>query len=278
MARQQVADKREQAVEVRASREYGWRYGFFGLTGALLLGLIAWPGAALNWKMYAVVHGVCAQVHNVELGGLQLPICARNTGIYSSFLVTLLFLLALGRSRAAKLPPLPITVLLVAFVPIMAVDGINSMLRDMLLPHLYTPMNWLRTLTGTGMGVAIAVLLVLVLNISLRKNPETETRVMKNWLELGAAIGLNLLVLLAMYGNIGFMYWPIAISAWSGIIGVLYLVNLLLSSLIMGYDGKVTRLAQLTKPATLAIFFTLFELGLMASVRFWAEGSGMMLS
>ena len=277
MARRQVTAKHEQAIETRATREAGWRYAFFGLAGTLLLGLIAWPGAALNWKMYAVVHGVCAQVHNVELGGLQLPICARNTGIYSSFLVTLLFLLALGRGRAAKLPPLPITATLVTFVPIMAIDGINSMLLDLQLPHLYTPMNWLRTLTGTGMGVAIAVLLVLVLNISLRKDPDTEARVMRNWFELAAAIGLNLLVLLAMYGNLSFMYWPIAISAWLGITGVLYLVNVLLAALAMGYDGKVTRLVQLTKPATVAILFTVFELGLMASVRFWAEGRGLLV-
>lgn len=274
MARRRVADRREHAVQAQVTDERPWRYAFFGLAGALLLGLLAWPGASLNWKMYAVVHGVCAQVHNVELGGLQLPICARNTGIYSSFLVTFLLLVALGRGRAAKLPPLPIAVALVVFVIIMALDGFNSMLRDMLLPHLYTPMNWLRTLTGTGMGVSVAVLLLMILNLSLRKDPDTDTRVLKNWLELVGVVGVNLLVLAAMYGNLSFMYWPIAVSAWLGITGVLYLVNLLLSSLFMGYDGKVVRLTQLFKPATVAIVFTLVELGAMASLRFWLEGQG----
>ena len=204
-----------------------------------------------------------------------VTVCARNTGIYSSFLVTLLYLLALGRGRAAKLPPVPIITALVAFVLVLAVDGINSMLLDVQLPHLYTPQNWLRTLTGTGMGVTVAVLLLLVLNISLRKTPNTETRIIKNWLELGGAIGLNLLVLAAMYGNISFMYWPIAISAWAGITGVLYLVNLLMSALFMGYDGRVERVRQLAKPATLAIAFTLIELAAMSGLRYWLEGQGM---
>src|SRR4051812_25453786 len=104
MARQEVAARKARTARERTTREVPWRYAFFGLLGALLLGLVAWPGTPLNWKMYAVVHGVCAQVHNVQVGGLQLPLCARNSGIYSSFLVTSLYLLALGRGRAAKLP------------------------------------------------------------------------------------------------------------------------------------------------------------------------------
>jgi uncharacterized membrane protein len=278
MARRQIAERKTVEVQARATRDFSWRYAFLSLAGVLLLGLIAWPGTPLNWKMYAVVHGVCAQMHNVIVGDLQLPICARNTGIYSSFLVTTLYLWVIGRGRAAKLPPVPITAALVVFVLVMAVDGFNSMLRDMLLPHLYTPQNVLRTLTGTGMGVAIAVFLIMILNIALRKDPDTETPVMKNWLELAAAVGINLLVLLAMYGNIQFMYWPIAISAWTGIVGVLYLVNLLLSSLFMGYEGSVVRISQLAKPATIAIVFTTIELGLMATARFWLEGQGMMVS
>lgn len=277
MAQKHVADRKQQVVEKRAERESPWRYAFFGLIGAVILGLFAWPGASLDFKMYAAVHGFCAQIHNVEVGGQQLPICARNTGIYSSFLLTLLFLAALGRGRAAKLPPLPITVLLAVFVIIMGVDGVNSTLRDMLQPHLYTPMNWLRTLTGTGMGIAIAVLLLLVFNMSLRSAPDTETRILKNWLELGAVLGINLAVVAAMYGNISFMYWPIAFSAWIGITGVLYLVNVIVSALVMGYDGRVSHLGQLAKPASLAVVFTAIQLGIMGSLRFWAEGQGLIV-
>jgi uncharacterized membrane protein len=278
MARGEIANRKLKVAENRGMRELPWRYAFIGLAATLLLGLLAWPGTPLEWKMFAVVHGVCAQVHNVDLAGMQLPLCARNTGIYGGFLVSTLYLLALGRARAAKLPPWPILITLLAFVAIMGVDGINSMLVDMFLPHLYTPRNELRTLTGIGMGVAMAVLMFLILNIALRSNPNTEQRVIGTWPELGGALLVNLLVLAAMYGNVELMFWPIAISAWLGITGVLYAINVLLAALFMGYEGKVARVAQLAKPATIALLFTLVELGGLAAMRFWLEAQGMIVN
>jgi uncharacterized membrane protein len=278
MARREVAGRKVQVIEERSVREIPWRYAFLGLTGTLLLGLLAWPGAPLQWKMYAVVHGVCAQAHTVDMAGLRLPLCARNTGIYSGFLVTIVYLLALGRRRAAKLPPWPILITLLLFVAIMAVDGLNSMFVDMFLPHLYTPQNALRTLTGLGAGTAMGVLIFLILNISLRRDPDTEQRIIGNWLELGGVLLVNFLLLTAMYGNVGIMFWPIAISAWLGITGVLYSVNVLLTALFMGYEGRVTRAVQLARPATLALVFTLIELGALSAARFWLEAQGLIIT
>jgi uncharacterized membrane protein len=276
-ARREILARKEQAAAGRTARELPWRYLFLGLLAVLLLALLAWPGLPLNWKMYAVVHGVCAQIHNVNLGGTQLPLCARNTGIYSSFLVTTLYLLALGRARAARLPPLPVTITLGLFVVIMGVDGFNSLLRDLFLPHLYTPRNELRTLTGIGLGVALAVVMLLIMNLSLRKEPDTEQRIMRGWLELAGALLLNLLVLAAIYGNLGAFYWPIAISAWLGIVGILFAVNLLVVALAMRYDGTVTHLAQLARPASVALLVTLVMLGSMSWARFWLEGQGLII-
>lgn len=277
LAQKRIAERKVQVLEEQSNREVPWRYAFLGLIGALLLGLVFWPSAPLNWKMYAVVHGVCAQIHNVDMAGMQLPLCARNTGIYSSFLVTSMYLLALGRRRAAKLPPWPIAGVLLLFVLIMALDGLNSMFVDMFLPSMYTPRNELRTLTGIGMGTAIAVLLFLILNLSLRRDPDTAQPIIGTWLELAGALLLNILVLVAMYGNVELMYWPIAISAWVGIIGVLYCVNLLLTALFMRYEGTVTRMVELARPATVALLLTLVELGALSAARFWLEGQGLVI-
>ena len=276
-ARREILERQEQSRGQRVRRELPWRYLFLGMAGVLLLALLAWPGAQLNWKMYAVVHGVCAQVHNVNVGGVQLPLCARNTGIYSSFTVTMLFLLALGRARAAKLPPLPVTIALGLLAVVMAVDGFNSMFRDLFLPHLYTPRNELRTLTGIGLGVGLAVVMLMILNLALRKDADTEQRVMRGWGELGGAVLLNLLVLAAIYGDVGAMYWPVAGLAWLGIVGILFLVNLLVVALAMRYDSSVTQLAQLARPATVAMVITLVMLGSMSYARFWLEGQGLIL-
>lgn len=276
MAQQRIAMREEQIDQEHATRELPWRYAFWGLLGVLLAGLLFWPSLPLQWKLYAAVHGVCAQIHNVEIGGLQLPICARNTGIYSSFLLSSLVLLALGRKRAAKLPPWSISAVLVLFVGVLGLDGFNSMAVDMGISPLYQPRNEIRTITGVGLGVTIAVVITLIMNMSLRRDADHELPVIKNWLELGGLVLLNLLVVAAMYGNLAFMYWPIAITAWLGITGTLYCVNLLVSGLLMGFENRVVRLSQLAKPATIAIVLTGIELGLLATARFYLEGQGML--
>lgn len=275
LARREIAARKERE---RSGREVPWRFAFVGLLGAILVGMLLWPGAPLHWKMYAAVHGVCAQVHNVALGGEQLPLCARNTGIYSGFLLTFIYLVLLGRERAAKLPPPAIVVALAALVAIMAVDGFNSLFVDLFLPHLYTPRNELRTLTGIGMGTTMAVAIMLVLNLSLRRDPDMEQRVIGNWRELGGALLLGLLVHAAIYGNVAITYWPIAIVAWTGIVGILFLVNLLIVALVMNYEGRVVRVVELARPATVALALTGIMLGVMAWGRFWLEAQGLMVS
>ncbi|NWG19531.1 MAG: DUF2085 domain-containing protein [Chloroflexi bacterium] len=277
LARREIAARQAHALEERGMREVPWRYAFLGMLGAILAGMLLWPGAPLNWKMYAAVHGVCAQIHNVALGGEQLPLCARNTGIYSGFLLTMVYLAILGRSRAARLPPPAIVVVLAGLVVIMAIDGFNSMFVDLFLPHLYTPRNDLRTLTGIGMGTAMAVMMVLILNLSLRRDADMEQRVIGNWRELGGALLLGLLVHAAIYGNVAVSYWPIAIVAWAGIVGILFCVNLLIVALIMRYEGRVTRLEDLARPATLALIVTAIMLGALSWGRFWLEANGLIL-
>jgi uncharacterized membrane protein len=264
--------------EAQPATERIWRFAFAGLIAAMLLGLLAWPGIPLNWKMYAAVHGVCAQIHNVEMGGLQLPLCARNTGIYASYLITTIYLFVLGRNRAGKLPPLPITITLGLLVVIMGVDGINSMLRDLFLPNLYVPRNEIRTLTGIGMGMAVSVMLLLILNLALRKDIDREQRILNGWRELGGALLINLLAWAAIYGNIALFYWPIAIVAWVGIIGILFCVNLLIAAIALRYENMIVRWIDLARPATIAVILTMIELGLLAWVRFWMEGQGLVIS
>ncbi|MEI8167118.1 MAG: DUF2085 domain-containing protein [Chloroflexales bacterium] len=279
LAQQRIAARPSAAPALpsEARVEQPWRWMFIGLFGVLLAALVFWPGAPLDWKLYAVVHGVCAQQHNITLGGAQFPICARNSGIYMSFLLTLGYLYAIGRGRAGGLPPWHLNAALVAFVVIMGVDGFNSLAVDLGQPHLYPPDNLLRTLTGMGLGVAIGVMLHLVLNKTLRKDVDDHQPILKHWWELLGILGLNALVLVAIYGNLSFMYWPLAFTAFFGITGVLYLVSLLLTSLVMGYEGRVTRLRQLARPAAVAFIPTLLILGLMAWLRFWLEGQGLMI-
>jgi len=284
LARRQIAARQEaeqsrqmQTQQTQTQRERPWRYIFLGIMGTLLLALLFTPGLPLQWKMYAVVHGVCAQQHNIFIGELQVPICARNSGIYISFLITMIYFRVIGRGRAGRIPPWSISAVLVAFVVIMGIDGFNSLFLDLGLPYLYTPRNELRTLTGMGMGVAVATVMLLILNTTLRQNVDDQQPLLKNWRELGGVLLLNFLILAALYGNLELLYWPLAFLSFTGIISVLYLVSLLLVSLFMGYEGRVTHPAQLAKPATIALLPTLVMLAVMSGLRFWLEAQGLII-
>ena len=68
-----------------------------GLAAAyiVVLALLAFlPGATLIERLRALDGGICAQApsHSFWPGGQQLPLCSRNTGIYSGFTATLLLL------------------------------------------------------------------------------------------------------------------------------------------------------------------------------------------
>jgi uncharacterized membrane protein len=271
LAQRRVAEHKADTSSL-APGEPAWRYAFGGLLGALLIGLLAWPGTPLPLKLYASIHGVCAQIHNVSLGSVQLPLCARNTGIYSSTFVTMLALLVLGRARASRLPQRGLLAALGLAVVVVAFDAFNSLFLDLGWPHLYTPQNWLRTLTGLGAGVAIGVLLLVVFNQALRADGDRTQRVLRGWRELLGIVTLNLVVWLAVYANIALAYWPVALLSWSGIVGTLFIVLLLPTAVLMGYRRRILHLTDLARPATVALLLTVAMLVVLGLSRFASEG------
>ena len=107
---------------------------------------------------------ICAQLptHTLSLGGVPLPLCARNTGIYTGAAAAVALLWRSGRGRAMLPPPRHIVGILLAAIGAMAFDGFNSVAFDLGLPHLYTPQNALRLATGLVAGTALALLVAPV--------------------------------------------------------------------------------------------------------------------
>ncbi|NJN67782.1 MAG: DUF2085 domain-containing protein [Chloroflexaceae bacterium] len=286
LARERIMQRREdeqlqqeQVYQEQHDRDRPWRLAFLLSLGGVVLALLLTPGVPLDEKMYAVLHGLCSQEHNIILGGIQFPICARCSGIYISMLNTMLVVWLLGRGRAGRIPPLPILAVLVLFVVLMGIDGVNSMAEGMALPwHFYQSYNVVRTITGLGMGVAIGLLIILMFNLSLRRNTNHEQPVLATWRELGIILALNFLVLVAIYGNLELLAWPLAFMAFFGMISVIYMVSLILVSLLMGYDDTVTSLTQLARPATLAFIPTLVLIAAFTLLRYWLEAQMSVIS
>ncbi len=273
LAQRRIAERTAHNQREREPANILWRYLLGGLLVVLAVALIGWPGIPLQRKLYVAVHGVCAQVHNVALGGVQLPLCARNTGIYSAALSTILALWAIGRSRAARLPPPIILATLALAVAVMALPGLHLLFDDRSWPRFHTPKDRLRALTGIGAGTTFGVLLVYMFNQALRADAERDVPVVGQWRELAGVVALNGLVWLAIYTNIAITYWPVALLSWFGIVGTLFLTLLLPTAILMGYHKQIRHLVQLARPASITLLVTIAVLALLAILRFAGEGS-----
>lgn len=270
LARRDMVARRSAAVDARS--EQPWLWAFVGLTATLLLGLLLLPIRGLDFRLQMIVHGVCAQAHYLNIGGLRMPLCARNTGIYAGFAGALIGLAALRRTRAAALPPIPITLTLILGAFAMVVDGVNSMLLDIGGYNLYTPFNQLRVITGLLMGTAIGVFLPLVLNVALRKDPQTGSRIVASWIEYAALLLIDAGLYVLVFFSPSFLYYPLALLSVAGIVGVLFASNLFVIAMVGGMEGRVARVRQLARPGALALVATSLELALLAGLRIWIEG------
>ncbi len=271
LARRDIAKRRMNEMQRSVEQQQPWLYAFLGVGLTLIAGVLLLPIGSLADRLHMVVHGVCAQAHYLTIGSYTMPLCARNTGIYAGFLAMVLYLLALGRQRASKLPPLPITILLAAAIVAMAIDGLNSMALDVGGYNLYTPRNTLRVASGLGMGMALGSFMLVIFNLSLRYDAQRDQRVLRNWAELlGAGVVAVLLYMLLFFAPT-WLYYPLAVFSVVGIVVVLFMSNVFVAAMLSGLESRVLKLRQLARAATIGALLTAIELGLLAALRVWIE-------
>jgi len=262
-----LAARSEAALAQRAAQDRRWKFVFLLTLIALIAAILLGPAPTLERTLILALSGVCAQQHNWFVGGIQLPLCARDTGMYLSLLTTAGVILLRGRGRAGALPPWHILATLIGLVVIMAVDGVNSTINTIGMTPWYEPRNDLRTATGMGAGVGLAVLVMLLFNRLLRQNVDMTLPALGQWRELGMITLINAAILTALLFDAGFLAWPLALLDLIGVAGTLFMTALTAIAVVMNYDGTVTRVTQLARPATFALILTGAFLAGMAWVR-----------
>lgn len=122
----------------------------------------------LDAWMHWLGFGLCHQLpeRSFFAGGLQVPVCARDTGIYLGFLVSLAVLAVLTRGRRpSELPSWPLLALAGIFAAAMAFDGVMS------YTGLRATTNDIRLVTGLAAGYAMPLLVLPMLNGQLWHHP-----------------------------------------------------------------------------------------------------------
>jgi uncharacterized membrane protein len=228
---------------------------------AALVALVFAPGGTLLERLRALDGGICAQLptHSFYPAGQELPLCARNTGIYVGFASTMVVLLSAGRIRATRLPPTAVALVLGAAVAAMAVDGFNSLFLDLRLPHLYQPQNLLRLATGLGTGTAMAAFLVPVANALIWRDEDSHAS-FASFGQLRVMAPVLVLAFLAVASQADWLLYPLALFSTAGLVTALSLINLVVVLAASGRVGRTGSFGQLFPLYTLMVALAIAEL------------------
>ena len=236
---------------------------------ALATWLLNTPPGLLG-KADAIAFAICHRLvsHSFMIGAQAMPLCARCTGIYLGALLGLFTMAGLGRRRSGGLPSRPLLFVLVAFIGIMGIDGINSYATLLPgLPHLYQPQNWLRLVTGTLNGLALAALIYPVLNQTLWRNWEDKP-VLGRFRELGLLLVLAAVMIgLVLTGNPAILV-PLALLSVLGVVALLVALNTAVLLMVTRRENRVINWTGAVVPFLAGFTMTIVEIGMIDLVRF----------
>ncbi len=264
--------QQEPHVDIPAPRRAPW-LDWLLLAGGLAVIVLLWfitPGGLLD-KADHVGYGICHQIpiRSPFFGGRQLPLCARCSGQFLGALAGLLLLIALGRGKAAKLPPAAVTLVLLGFMAAWALDGLNSYLTFFPgAPHLYQPHNILRTTTGAMQGVALISLVLPFFSVTLWAQPSPRPTV-SSLRELLLLVGLVALITAAVGSQWAPLLYPLALLSVAGALLMLALVNTMLVVLALKREGQVAGWRDALPLLIAGLALALLELLAINLLRAW---------
>lgn len=211
--------------------------------------------AALDALLHWLGYGLCHQLPERSFfgGGIQVPVCARDTGIYLGVIVSVALISLVHRgSRPTRLPTVAGWVTITAMIGVMALDGTSQYLG------LRGSTNELRLITGLTSGFAIGAIIAPMINDGLWRQSSTE-RV----LNTPQRLALWLLGVPLCYGLI---YWvlpllgalyPALVAV--GILATLTAVNLVMVAILPPFERRASALADAWLPLLISLGLSLLE-------------------
>lgn len=265
-AQRRVAERRQTRHEHQNS---GRHWFLLALVIASVLGFVLYP-MPLPEKLLLAMGGVCGlrPDHSYFAGDLQLPLEARDTGMYAGLTLTLAWLLARRRVKAARIGGGVSTSIVALMFVSMVFDGVNSTLIELSWPHLYLSTNSTRLITGLLSGIAIGAVLTWLLGGYLR--PSTAPSLPVLIASPGELLGP--LALCALFGLLvtregAWGYYPVALLSVGGLLLLLAGVALLPIVRIGRLRGRIATARQLLAPIALALLIAFAVLAGSALLR-----------
>lgn len=210
---------------------------------------------------YAVCHRIPAR--SFFVAGNQLPMCARDTGMFSAALLGLACFAAALRTRASNFPRAPFVFVFVACFAAWAFDGVNSyfvLATGQTL--LYEPQNWLRLTTGALMGASLSAFIAPFFNAAVWRAPADQPSV-QCWRDVTWLALMTGAVIAVVLWRPDFLYGPIALISALGVLTLLTIVNGLLVLIMAKRHGQIERWTHLTLFALAGLILSLAQIALI---------------
>lgn len=220
---------------------------------------------------YSVCHRITERSFSVA--GRQLPLCARCTGTFLGVSLVFVVLALAGRRRWSYLPPFRIVLILIGFIGLWALDGINSYSHFFAnLPHVYEPQNWLRLYTGLGAGLAMGSILFPAVAQTLWRDQLPRPAVASFREVVGLALLAALVGALVLTEQPAILYVLSLVSA-AGVLIVITAINTTVLLILSRKDARATRLWEALPPLAIGLVLAIIQVALISYIRFSVTGT-----
>ncbi len=195
---------------------------------------------------------VCHQIpgRTLSIDEISLPLCARDTGIYSGIFVVLVYCIVRGKIKADRVPSTGVSVVLTLLMIPMMLDAVTSYVS------IRQTDNIIRLVTGFFFGMSIAVFLIPAANFKVYG--VNKLKVIDGWFDLLILSGINILACIVILRS----GLPIWIVSTASIAGLIFVVGRIIYTLI-----KLLNIGEPKRRVIYASALTVIAFGLLYIVK-----------
>jgi uncharacterized membrane protein len=225
----------------------------------------------LDYAGYAICHRITER--SFTIAGRQMPLCARCTGMYLGVALAFMVLGLAGRFKWAQLPPAKVMGVLVGFIVLMGIDGVNSYTQFFPnFPHVYHPQNWMRLVTGMGTGLGMGVFILPALAQTLWRDYEWRPS-LAGLRELFWLVALALIVVILVLSNQPFLLYVLGVISAVGVVAILTVINTMVLLLVTRRDARSVRWREAAVPLIIGLALAITEIAVVSILRYSLTGT-----